>query len=78
MHTSLSRRGFVSSLAAGVLCANDGWVDLFNGRDLSGWRQVNGTAPFAVVEGTIVGTTVAGSPNSFLNHSNGDSPLEWS
>jgi hypothetical protein len=42
------------------------WEPLFNGKDLSGWRQVNGTAPYAVVDGAIVGTTVAGSPNSFL------------
>ncbi|WP_165440745.1 3-keto-disaccharide hydrolase [Rubripirellula amarantea] len=39
---------------------------LFNGRDLDGWEQVNGTATYEVVDGAIVGTTVAGSPNSFL------------
>lgn len=42
------------------------WEPLFNGRDLTGWRQVNGSAPYTVVDGAIVGTTVAGSPNSFL------------
>ncbi|MSU19379.1 MAG: DUF1080 domain-containing protein, partial [Lacunisphaera sp.] len=42
------------------------WEPLFNGRDLTGWRTINGTAPFTVVAGTIVGTTVVGSPNSFL------------
>src|SRR5689334_927178 len=42
------------------------WEPLFNGRDLAGWRQVNGSAPYTVVDGAIVGTTVAGSPNSFL------------
>ena len=41
------------------------WEPLFNSKDLSGWRQLNGTAPYAVVEGAIVGSTVAGSPNSF-------------
>jgi hypothetical protein len=42
------------------------WEPLFNGKDLSGWRQVAGTAPYTVVDGAIVGTTVPGSPNSFL------------
>ncbi|RAW03392.1 3-keto-disaccharide hydrolase [Pseudochryseolinea flava] len=42
------------------------WRYLFNGKDLSGWKQVNGKAPYAVENGMIVGTTVAESPNSFL------------
>jgi hypothetical protein len=45
---------------------DEGWVELFNGKDLSGWKQVNGTAPYKVENGVIVGTTVPGSPNSFL------------
>ena len=39
---------------------------LFNGKDLEGWEQVNGTATYEVIDGAIVGTTVTGSPNSFL------------
>jgi hypothetical protein len=42
------------------------WVMLFNGKDLKGWRQLNGKAKYEVVDGNIVGTTVAGQPNSFL------------
>lgn len=42
------------------------WQPLFNGRTLDGWKQINGTAPYAAVDGAIVGTTIAGSPNSFL------------
>lgn len=42
------------------------WVELFNGKDLSGWKQINGTAPYKVKDGAIVGTTVPNSPNSFL------------
>ena len=45
---------------------NDGWINLFNGKDLSGWKQLNGKAKYEVVDGVIVGTTVAGTPNSFL------------
>ena len=60
-----------SCLIALVLCSFAGlgraqWVDLFNGRDLEGWRRVNGEAPFTVEDGAIVGTSVTGSPNSFL------------
>jgi hypothetical protein len=42
------------------------WRYLFNGKDLKGWKQINGTAPYVVENGMIVGTTVPGSPNSFL------------
>lgn len=44
----------------------DGWVKLFNGRDLSGWKQLNGKAKYTVSNGEITGTTVFGEPNSFL------------
>jgi hypothetical protein len=43
-----------------------GWVNLFNGRDLSGWKQLNGKAKYESKNGEIIGTTVAGTPNSFL------------
>jgi hypothetical protein len=34
--------------------------------DLSNWEQLNGTAPFRLTDGEIVGTTVINSDNSFL------------
>ncbi len=51
---------------AGEQKTDDGWTDLFNGKDLSGWKPVAGTATFDVVDGTIEGVAVAGSPNTFL------------
>lgn len=42
------------------------WVDLFDGKTLSGWIQKNGTATYRAEDGTIVGRTTEGSPNSFL------------
>lgn len=42
------------------------WTDLFDGKTLKGWTQKNGTAKYEVKDGTIYGTTVKGSPNSFL------------
>lgn len=46
--------------------AQEKWVNLFNGKDLSGWNQLNGRAKFEVSNNEIVGTTVHGEPNSFL------------
>ncbi|HUR11788.1 MAG TPA: DUF1080 domain-containing protein, partial [Flavitalea sp.] len=39
---------------------------LFNGKDLKGWKQLNGKASYQVRNGEIIGTTVSGEPNSFL------------
>ncbi len=39
---------------------------LFNGENLEGWTQRNGTATYRVEDDCIVGTTSEGSPNSFL------------
>jgi quinoprotein glucose dehydrogenase len=46
--------------------ASGGWQDLFDGKSLSGWVQLNGSHRYTVEDGAIVGRTVAGSPNSFL------------
>ncbi|MFB5946992.1 3-keto-disaccharide hydrolase [Albibacterium profundi] len=40
--------------------------DIFDGKTLQGWKQLTGSATYDVVDGMIVGTTVSGSPNSFL------------
>ena len=62
----------VAMLALGCSCATmksglgSGWVSLFNGKNLDGWTQINGTAAYVVEDGTILGTTAEGSPNSFL------------
>ncbi|OIR00729.1 hypothetical protein GALL_172540 [mine drainage metagenome] len=45
---------------------NQQWESLFNGKNLDGWKIINGSAKYEVKDGMIVGTTVAGSPNSFL------------
>lgn len=42
------------------------WENLFNGKDLSGFKILNGKASYVVQNGEIIGTTVANSPNSFL------------
>jgi hypothetical protein len=59
--------------------SNDGWQELFNGKDLTGFKQLNGEAPFRVEDGCIVGTSVMNQPNSFLATENnyGDFILEF-
>ncbi len=54
------------------------WTKLFNGKDLKGWKQLNGKAKFEVSNGEIVGITVSNEPNSFLatEESFGDFILE--
>ena len=42
------------------------WQDLFNGKNLKGWKRLNGTADFIVKDKTIVGISKKGSPNTFL------------
>jgi len=39
---------------------------LFDGKTLEGWEVKGGTAKYHVEDGAIVGTTVEGSPNTFL------------
>lgn len=46
--------------------AKDEGVSLFDGTTLNGWVQKNGTATYVVQDGTVLGTTAEGSPNSFL------------
>ncbi len=42
------------------------WKPLFNGKNLKGWKELNGKAVYKVEDGAIVGHPKYGSPNSFL------------
>jgi hypothetical protein len=46
--------------------ADEGWVDLFDGKTLYGWTLKGGAAKYEVVDGEIVGTSVPNTPNTFL------------
>ncbi|MEO0477250.1 MAG: DUF1080 domain-containing protein [Planctomycetota bacterium] len=46
--------------------APEGWVSLFDGATLDGWKAMSGEAEYTVEDGTILGTTVKNTPNSFL------------
>jgi len=54
------------------------WTNLYNGKDLKGWKQLGGTAKYEALKNEIVGTTVPNTPNSFLVTENvyGDFILE--
>ena len=54
------------------------WVPLFDGQTLNGWSQKGGAANYTVREGSIVGSSVHNTPNSFLttNAMYGDFILE--
>lgn len=42
------------------------WESLFNGKNLNGWKQLNGKALYKVEDGAIVGYSRMHTPNSFL------------
>lgn len=65
MKKNLSLLLFITVILTGCT-SNDGWTYLFNGKDLKGFKQLNGQAPFEVIDGCIVGTSVMDQPNSFL------------
>jgi len=46
--------------------ADDGFVPLFNGKDLDGWVQKGGKAKYRVEDGVVVGSSVPDTTNSFL------------
>ena len=43
-----------------------GWQKLFNGKNLDGWKVLNGTAEFKVEKDMIVGSSKVNTPNTFL------------
>jgi Domain of Unknown Function (DUF1080) len=56
----------------------DGWIQLFNGKNLDGWVRRGGEAKYTVENGELVGRSVPNTSNSFLctTKSYGDFILE--
>lgn len=42
------------------------WINLFNEKNLKGWKILNGNAEYKVENDEIIGTTKIGTPNTFL------------
>jgi Domain of Unknown Function (DUF1080) len=69
-------RPFKSTLLASIAlaalafagCATKGQrtVNLFNGKNLDGWIEHSGKAKYTIEDGVLIGTSVAGTGNSFL------------
>jgi hypothetical protein len=60
--------GALAMLALGgsVAAADKGATPIFDGKTLGGWKQLGGAADYKVIDGTIVGSSRPGVPNSFL------------
>ncbi|MBN1388657.1 MAG: DUF1080 domain-containing protein [Bacteroidales bacterium] len=57
---------FAALLSVITSCRNEEtWIDLI-GDNLDNWEQLNGNADYQLVNGTIEGSSVLNSPNSFL------------
>ncbi|MFT5468033.1 MAG: hypothetical protein ACI8UO_003141 [Verrucomicrobiales bacterium] len=56
----------IAGLAISHAQDGDGWVSLFDGKSLDGWVIKSGEATYRIEGDSIVGTTKAGSPNTFL------------
>ena len=54
-------------LASASFAQNSGWTYLLNGKDFSGWKQLNGKAKYEMIDGVMVGTSVPNEPNSFMS-----------
>lgn len=65
-------------LCAAVVSAQN-WQPLFNGKNLSGWKKLNGNAEYKVEDGAIVGISKMNTPNTFLSTKDkyGDFILEF-
>ena len=54
------------ALSLSLNAGEKGLVPIFNGKDLTDWTQKGGKAQYTVKDGKIIGSAVAGTPNSFL------------
>ena len=73
-------------ITLGLLCfcaasfAQGDWEPLFNGKNLKGWKKLNGAAEYRIEDGAIVGVSRVNTPNTFLctDKTYGDFILELS
>ena len=49
----ITRRAFAGAMAAPLFAQGDGWVELFNGRDLDGWRPQGKLNSWKVADGLL-------------------------
>jgi len=56
----------VLTIALSAIAQESGFVSLFDGKSLSGWKQHGGKAKYSVEDGAVVGRSVPNTQNSFL------------
>jgi hypothetical protein len=68
-----------AGMASAAVAAEKAGAPLFDGKSLSGWKQLGGAADYQVIDGAIVGSSRPGVPNSFLvtEKNYGDFVLEF-
>jgi hypothetical protein len=66
-------------LNTSLLSAQNDWQQLFNGKDLKNFKQLNGNATFKVENGEMIGISRQNTPNSFMatKRTYGDFILEF-
>ena len=69
----------LAAFALPEICTAQQPVELFNGKDLTGWVQRGGKAKYTIEGDEIVGTSVTNTPNTFLctEKTYGDFILEY-
>ena len=79
MNLLTARLALVFTLLGSSLFGNEDWKELIAGKSLDNWVQRGGKATYELIDGVIVGTTVANTPNSFLctEENYGDFILEF-
>ena len=70
---------FLAVASPAIALAADGWTDLFNGDNLTGWVQRGGKATYKVEDRAIVGISTMNTPTSYLctEKTYGDFILEY-
>jgi hypothetical protein len=63
---SIGSLAFSLALLVSFAADEKKWTSLFDGKSLDGWAPKGGTAKYEAKDGMIVGSTVEGSPNTFL------------
>jgi hypothetical protein len=65
-YLSIILLAFSFMIVASCNAQSNGYVNLFNGKNLNGWKRLAGNAVYTVENGMIVGTSVLHSGNTFL------------
>jgi hypothetical protein len=71
--------GLLASLFASGIAFADKQVEIFNGKDFTGWTKRGGKATYRVENGEVIGTSVPNTSNTFMctDKEYGDFELEY-